>query len=461
MSDDKILEFNDERPEKKLRSPAQPSEGVYDVKMELSVFMDGSRVVPKINVVKAKKYIPWRDADSSLAMEYPIKLLELYNNSSLHHSIIDMKAEQIHGGGLELVDTGDTKAEATLEFLAKINQDGDDCNDVNYKMALDYELFKSKAMEMIFTKDWSKIDYVRHKEIAKLRVETPDDEGNQYGVWWAFDWSMFRPTKTYYYEKYNAFKLEQKQTSFKEIEKRVSVNNENQDVQKYLAMLSEGNTMIYYDKAYSPNSHYYSIPDYIACATALEADILSDQYCASSLKNGMDIGMFITIRGEATNPDDVKSGRLLLKNYSGARMANKPAIYFSPAPETDPKVQEIGNGNSQAQKYRALNEQLQQKILSGHRIPNSSLVGISTAGKLGLTNEYAQAQELFFTNYIRPRQVLLEKMWNVIMKLNGLAEVRIKQTNRFNESAIETAKAEKQGINVVDETTQNPETITS
>ena len=83
--------------------------GAYDnsedmLAMEFATFSDGSRIVPRISLQNSKKYISWRDNDSPLNIDYPNKLLELYNNSSLHHCIIDMKSEQIAGGGLEIVD---------------------------------------------------------------------------------------------------------------------------------------------------------------------------------------------------------------------------------------------------------------------------------------------------------------------------------------------------------------------
>ena len=62
-------------------------------------------------------------------------------------------------------------------------------------------------------------------------------------------------------------------------------------------------------------------------------------------------------------------------------------------------------------------------------------------GKLGNSNDTIQAQEIFFNGYIRPRQIILEQYWNTIMKVNGLAEVEIINTNVFNQEAIDSKEA--------------------
>jgi hypothetical protein len=106
-----------------------------DLKFEMAIFSDGSRIVPRIQLQQGRKYIAWRDNGDSNNTDYPLKLLELYNNSSLHHSIIDMKAEQIASTGLEVQDPNDPKAAQTLAFINNVNQFDMDCNEINKRLA--------------------------------------------------------------------------------------------------------------------------------------------------------------------------------------------------------------------------------------------------------------------------------------------------------------------------------------
>jgi hypothetical protein len=414
---------------------------------EAQTFADGSRIVPRISIQSSRKYISWRDNDNSTNVDYPIKVLELYNNSALHHSIIDMKAEQLAGGGLELVDPNHPKAEETLKFLKKNNPDGIDCDEINKRLALDYEIFNAITGQFIFRKDWLKIEYVKHLEINKVRVQTPDQSGNTNGYFWAMDWSLYRPSKMLYLEKYNKNLAMLKSTEYIGLENKWLKENKDVDLQLLKIFVAMGNTQVYYHKAYHPNSYWYPIPNYIGVIPSVEIDIQSDMYANASLKNGMDNGIVITILGDAADRESQATARRIMKSYGGSRNAGKPVIIFTQDFETAPKITPIGDGgNGIARKYQVINDAIQSKILTGHRIPNAGMMGIQTPGKLGNTNGQDQtaAEESFYNKYVKPRQKVLEDFWNEICEFNGLCEVRIINNNVFNKSNIESGKA---GIN--------------
>lgn len=412
-----------------------------ELKLEAAIFADGSRIIPRISVSPGRKYITWKDNGDNQYIDYPNKILELYNNSSLHHSIIDMKAQMIAGGGLEVIDPNHPKAEETNDFLTKLNDFGQDCNEINFRIALDQELFNGFSVQTLYKKDWSYIDSLLHLEFNKIRIETPNSEGEKYGYYWAFDWGQYRPTRMHYFEGFNYNTADMKKQEFSAITKRIMENNKDEDVQALKNFILEGNSQLYYYKKYTPNCSYYPIPNYIACVPAIEIDILSDIYAQSSLVNGMDNGIMITILGDSSDPEAQKSAKRILKSYSGARKAGKPVIIFTQSFEEAPKIQDIGNSNSLAQKYNVINQSIQQKILSGHRINSSTIVGIQVSGKLGSTGEIPAAEEVFFNKYVIPQQAALQQFWNRIMKYNDLAPVRIINRNVFNESAIDTKEA--------------------
>lgn len=261
------------------------------------------------------------------------------------------------------------------------------------------------------------------------------------GYWFAFDWSTYRPSRMQYLEKFDINIAKKKKDEFKEIEVRIMNNNYPEDVDALKNFVAQGNTMLFYFREYQPNSHFYPIPNYVGVIPSIETDILSDIYATSSLNNGMDNGLVITILGDASDPESQASAKRIMKSYAGARRAGRPVILFTPSFEEAPKIEPINNTNSLAQKYKIINDAVQQKILSGHNIPNSSMVGIATSGKLGDTKESTSAEEIFFNNYVLPRQVAIEKFWNKIMKYNGLDPVRIINRNVFNASLVDTQSA--------------------
>lgn len=407
--------------------------GFDELEMTANVFGDGTRIIPRIQIQYSKKYMLWCD-NSTTANDYPNKLLELYNNCSLHHYICNLKALLITGAGLVLKDSGATNASKTQQFLDQLNSDGDNANMVLKKQALDLVLFGGHAEEIPFTKNYDKILEIRHLEVLKIRTARPDTYGQINGFFWAFAWTdTYRPSRAIYCPKFNAIKAAYNRDAYKKIMDDIQYNNVSPyDMETMKDFINTGSTINFY-KEYTPNSYYYPLPDYVAVIPAIEIDIESDIYALSSLKNGMDSGVRINLIGDPDDPEFKRGIKNMLKNYTGSRKANKPWITISQTPETKPDMEAIGTTNSLAQKYKVINDSQQQKILSGHGINNPAMVGILVAGKLGNTTgvEIYQSYQIFHNYIIKPKKKILEDFWNTIMKYNGLAEVEIKDVDIF------------------------------
>lgn len=416
-----------------------------ELKFEAATFADGSRIVPRISVQFGRRYIPWRDNGDNINPEYPQKIIEMYNNSALHHAIVDMKADALAAGGLVLEDesdTGSTKGNKTLAFLTMKNQFNMDCQEINKRICLDYTLFNGFSAQVVYRKDWKKIDQIIHMDFHKVRVQTPDGEGLSYGHYFAFDWTLYRPWRLQYIDNWSPETAKMKKEQYDDILTRYLNNNNDPNLQILQNFLATGNTQIYVYKNYQPNANWYPLPDYIACVPAIETDILSDQYATSSLTNGMDTGMVITILGDSSDPECQKTAKRILKSYAGARKAGKPVILFADSFEEAPKVEPINTtANGMAAKYKIINDSVTQKIITGHRIPNASMMGLQVAGKLGNTSDAPNAEEIFYNKYIHPRQIVIEKFWNDIMDANDMAHVKIATNNIWNENKIESQNA--------------------
>jgi hypothetical protein len=66
--------------------------------------------VPAFNDTKGKKYIEYGDANA-----FPTYLVDLFNGSSIHNSIITGKVNYVTGRGLTVLDTQTTLQRALLE----------------------------------------------------------------------------------------------------------------------------------------------------------------------------------------------------------------------------------------------------------------------------------------------------------------------------------------------------------
>ncbi|MFW6310770.1 MAG: hypothetical protein ACOC1K_00890 [Nanoarchaeota archaeon] len=417
---------------------------VEKLRLESDVFADGSRAVPFINVNTSNyyDYIPWRDTNSDI--DYPLQLLRLYKNSVLHSSILNLKAELITGNGLKVKKENDPKRLETEQFIKKINNEGDNLNNILYKLSLDYVIFNWFNTQLRFSKDWGKIIEVTHLETNKLRIQKPDENGEINGVYWKFDWGSYRRSPKTYLEKFDFYNYLDKKNYFKEIEQRTLQINELEDVEAdsiYTKLVKEKKVACYSYKKYKPNEYYYPTPDYVAGITEIEADISSSVYGLNSLKNGMDNGMMFSFPGDLTDKETQKFAVDFMKNYVDGRLKGQPLLNFFNDRDQLPEVTEFGNGASLAQKYRQINQEIQNKIIMVHQIPSGSMIGIQVAGKLGNTNENAVLEEVFYNRVIKPAQEKLEGYFNKIMEYNELAEIEIDYENVFNQNRIDSEEA--------------------
>jgi len=75
--------------------------------------------------------------------------------------------------------------------------------------------------------------------------------------------------------------------------------------------------------------------------------------------------------------------------------------------------------------YDILNKTTLQQILVGHKVVNENLVGISTPGKLGSSNEVLQNYELYFNTVVQPEQQKVLDQFRRVMLINGMNDISI------------------------------------
>ena len=81
-------------------------------------------------------------------------------------------------------------------------------------------------------------------------------------------------------------------------------------------------------------------------------------------------------------------------------------------------LKQLINANLDKQ-FIALADQIQSKIITGHRVTTTELFGISTPGRLG-NSDFATEVQVFQTFVIKPSQSQIEKTINKVLKINGL-----------------------------------------
>ncbi len=78
--------------------------------------------------------------------------------------------------------------------------------------------------------------------------------------------------------------------------------------------------------------------------------------------------------------------------------------------------------NQSHELYIMLNEQVVNGVLYAHRVTNPSLFGIKLPGELGGRDEMLESLEIFTTQYIEPKQRIIEKVFNWFGRINGIQD---------------------------------------
>lgn len=387
-----------------------------EIKLEESTFADGSHVVPQIKTTWSKDFIPWGD---NLKNDYPDHILMLFNNSALHRAITLNEVKRIAGKGVSF-DEADPTAKQTAEFLDAINADGDDINEILSNSILDYRIFNAIALKITWSRDWTQINSVEHVDFCSVRCAKPEGNGNVLGYWISEDWKQYRPVRQFI-PKFNLVEAKQNKILYKQ-----ALDNFAKNVKDPNASILDGknNVQLLVWFPYQPKCKYYPLPDYAGAITSIESDIEADQYALSSLKNGMDPGFIVKFKMAGDNQTRAKNSRDFYRNYTGSKKAGKPLLLYSNNNEEFP---EIDRTNSQgiSDRYTKINENSLQKILSGHRVTHPLLVGIETPGKLGSGAELPIAENIYISTVINPEQLAIIKVFNKIMKANGMATLSI------------------------------------
>ena len=396
-------------------------------------------IAPEFKKVRGKKYIPYGYKQQN---NYPDKLLYLYESSALHGAIVEGKSYLIAGNGFTF-EEDQPKSKATGEFLANINEEDEDANEILDRLSLDLVIYGGYAVVITWTNDWKKIASIEYIDFSKIRAEEIGDNRKINGYFYAFDWTCYRPNAQYI-------------PIFNEAEARE--NNRNFEIAKskssddLLEFIEESRyDQIFVFNKHTPGVFYYPHPTYTGAIRAISADIQADIYADNSLKNGLSTDTVITFLGDNKSQNTkTRKSKLFDAQYTGANRAGKPIKLFAKDKDSAPIISRIPN-NGVDMKYKVINENSLQKILAGHRVTSPLLVGIKTAGQLGGATELLTAFNIFYSSVIKPDQLKIAKTFNKFMEINELEVVSIEPIDSAlligNEGEDKKAEGQEKGNN--------------
>jgi len=361
-----------------------------------------NEVQPKVTEQRNHDWVSYGDGD--YANNYPKYLIDLYNNSATHAAVVNATAAMI--AGEDLIAESDENLQQYVElqkFLGGINGK-ETAHDIFTKVAFDLKLQGAFALNIIYSKDRTRIAEVHHVPVEQLRVGSPDENGVVRDYYLSADWSQYRK-KEY-------------------APKRVAAFNANDR--------REG-SQIFYTGLYSPAMELYHTPDYVASTNWIQVDNLTSDFHLNNIANGFSGSYFISFaNGIPTQEERQQIEKQITKKFTGANNAGKFVLTFSDDATSRPEIVPIQVSNADKQ-YTVLNELCIQNIMIGHRVTSPMLLGVKTEGQLGGRNELTQAYELYMNTVIKPYQNVILRAFKRLLTINRVTlPFGVKDTSPLN-----------------------------
>ena len=348
------------------------------------------QTAPKITENAAQDWISYGDGE--YRNTYPQFLIDIYNSSATHSAIVNATASMIAGKDIVIEeDGGNLGAFVELKkFLADINRKGETAHELITKVAFDLKLFGSYALNVIWSKDKTKIAEVHHVPVEQIRVGKTGESGFVEEYYISSDWTQYRK-KEYAPRRVAAFNTKDR---------------------------SEASQIIYLG-VYSPAMEAYFTPDYVASTNWIMTDHLTSEFHLSNIANGFAPSFWINFNnGVPTDEERFKIENQIAQKFTGAGNAGKFVLTFSDDKNNSPDLQPIQLSDADKQ-YTVLNELCIQNIMIGHRVTSPMLLGVKTDGQLGGRNEILEAYELYSNTVVQPMKDIALKGLKMVLNVNN------------------------------------------
>ena len=328
--------------------------------------------LPQIKEIRGKDYMYYGKKNL-----FPTKLIELYDSSAMHHTCINAISDGIYGEGIKAF--GD-------EF---INTKGETINEIFAKVALDYTLFNGYALNVIWSKDKTKIVDLFHLPFNTVRSGKIDEFGDVNEYYYSSNWKDLRKNPAIPYRSFDP------------------TDNK-----------GENASQIYYCFNYTPGVDTYPLPTYIGSIPDIELDARISIFHNNNLANGLNPSLFINFRnGIPTEQERNTIYRELEKTFSSESNAGKFFLGFS-RPGEEMTVEPIDSANDDY--YVVLDQRVTSRILTGHRISSPTLLGINNnTGFSSNADEIKVAYVHFEATVVEPKRKKILSTMSYILKFAG------------------------------------------
>ena len=310
-------------------------------------------------------------------------LIDRYNGSPTNNASINGISQAIFGKGLAATDAN-RKPDQYAQMITLLTKD------CVRKVCYDLKLMGQAAIQVIYSKNRSKIVELVHMPVETLRAEKANENGDIPAYYYFKDWENIKPS-----------------------EKPLRI--------PAYGMSKEG-IEIYYVKPYRAGFYYYSPVDYQGGLQYAELEEEISNYHLNNILNGLAPSMLINFNNGTPNQEE----RELIENkiamkFSGSSNAGKFILAFNDNAEAKADITPVQLSDAHSQ-YQFLSSESTQKIMVAHRIVSPMLLGIKDNSGLGNNAEEIKTASLLMDNtVIRPFQELLIDCFNALLSYNDIS----------------------------------------
>jgi len=310
-------------------------------------------------------------------------LIDRYNGSPTNNAAINGISQAIYGKGLNATDSN-KKPNEYAQMVSLFRKD------VVRRACYDLKLMGQAAIQVIYSKDRSKIVQLEHMPIETLRAEKCDADGNVPAYYYCNDW--------------------------------VNIKKSDKPLRIPAFGMSKESIEIYYIKPYKSGFYYYSPVDYQGGLQYAELEEEVSNYHLNNIMNGLSPSMLINFNNGTPNQQERQLIETkIAQKFSGTSNAGKFILAFNDNKESQAEITPVQLSDAHNQ-YQFLSQESTQKIMVAHRIVSPMLLGIKDGSGLGNNAEEIKTASLLMDNtVIRPFQELLIDSFDNILAYNDIS----------------------------------------
>ena len=347
-------------------------------KSDLSIVNLSTYTSPVVKEVRGKDFIEYGEDNN-----YFQYLIDRYNGSPTNNAIINGVSEMIYGKGLDATNSN-KKPNEYAQMMSLFNKD------CTRKLCYDLKLMGQCAIQVIYSKNRTKIVQLEHIPIETLRAEKCNDKGEIEAYYYFSDWSKYKR------------------------------GNELKRIPAFGT--SKEGLEIMYIKPYRAGFKYYSPVDYQGGTQYAELEEEISNYHLNNILNGLAPSMLINFNNGTPDPEQREMiERRIYEKFSGSSNAGKFILAFNDNSETAATIDPIQLSDAHNQ-YQFLSDESSKKIMVAHRVVSPMLFGIKDSTGLGNNADELKTASILFDNLvIKGFQNLLIDHFDQILAYNDIS----------------------------------------